>query len=71
MCMTEEQYPIKQENDCELLAVEHYWYDLIMLQELFSNVSLCTVEFDLIFSILIICIFNQAVVWKKCVIALK
>jgi len=60
--MTEEQYPIKQENDCELLAVEHYWYDLIMLQELFSNVSLCTVEFDLIFSILIICIFNQAVV---------
>lgn len=69
--MTEEQYPIKQENDCELLAVEHYWYDLIMLQELFSNVSLCTVEFDLIFSILIICIFNQAVVWKKCVIALK
>lgn len=69
--MTEEQYPIKQENDCELLAVEHYWYDLIMLQELFSNVSLCTVEFDLIFSILIICIFNQAVVWNKCVIALK
>lgn len=60
--MTEKQYPIKQENDCELLAVEHYWYDLIMLQELFSNVSLCTVEFDLIFSILIICIFNQAVV---------
>lgn len=47
---------------CELLAVEHYWCDLIMLQKLFSNISLCTVEFDLIFSILIICVFNQAVI---------
>lgn len=56
---------------CELLAVEHYWCDLIMLQKLFSNISLCTVEFDLIFSILIICVFNQAVIWKKYIIELK